>query len=213
MHPSHPSLVQEVGWFDRDRNSSGALTSKLSADALAVKGQFGDTLGLITQNAVTISESPQRGWGPSPMSEGVLEASLICCCAAFSRHCNRAGFCRLHATTAGMLPQQACTCDVPLPTTHMLSHYPPAPVLFSRRLHHRLCEQLADDPSGDWRGASARCGGSHPDPPHPHGSQHRGHRFCRGQPDRIGVVQQHAHHRRFRAGGRGELVWVGMSAC
>jgi hypothetical protein len=38
-----------VGWYDQDRNSSGVLTSKLSSDALAVKGQFGDTMGLLTQ--------------------------------------------------------------------------------------------------------------------------------------------------------------------
>ena len=47
-------LRQEVGWFDDERNSSGVLTSKLSADALAVKGQFGDTMGLLTQNLVTL---------------------------------------------------------------------------------------------------------------------------------------------------------------
>ena len=41
--------TQEVGWFDEDRNSSGVLTSKLSSDALAVKGQFGDTMGMMTQ--------------------------------------------------------------------------------------------------------------------------------------------------------------------
>ena len=42
-------LRQEVGWYDDERNSSGVLTSKLSADALAVKGQLGDAMGLITQ--------------------------------------------------------------------------------------------------------------------------------------------------------------------
>jgi hypothetical protein len=42
-------VMQEVGWYDEDRNSSGVLSSKLSADALAVKGQFGDTMGLLTQ--------------------------------------------------------------------------------------------------------------------------------------------------------------------
>lgn len=35
--------------YDEERNNSGVLTSKLSADALAVKGQFGDTMGMITQ--------------------------------------------------------------------------------------------------------------------------------------------------------------------
>ena len=47
-------LRQEIGWYDDDRNSSGVLTSKLSADALAVKGQFGDTMGMLTQNLVTL---------------------------------------------------------------------------------------------------------------------------------------------------------------
>jgi ATP-binding cassette subfamily B (MDR/TAP) protein 1 len=47
-------LRQDVGWYDDDRNNSGVITSKLSADALAVKGQFGDTMGLITQNMVTL---------------------------------------------------------------------------------------------------------------------------------------------------------------
>ena len=47
-------LRQEVGWYDDERNSSGVLTSKLSADALAVKGQFGDTMGMLTQNVVTL---------------------------------------------------------------------------------------------------------------------------------------------------------------
>jgi len=40
-------LRQEIGWYDDDRNSSGVLASKLSADALAVKGQFGDTMGML----------------------------------------------------------------------------------------------------------------------------------------------------------------------
>lgn len=42
-------MRQEVGWYDEEKNSSGVLTAKLSSDALAVKGQFGDTMGLLTQ--------------------------------------------------------------------------------------------------------------------------------------------------------------------
>lgn len=42
-------VVQEVGWYDEETNNSGVLTSKLSSDAMAVKGQFGDTMGLLTQ--------------------------------------------------------------------------------------------------------------------------------------------------------------------
>lgn len=47
--PAACCRLQEVGWYDEDRNSSGVLASKLSSDALAVKGQFGDTMGLLTQ--------------------------------------------------------------------------------------------------------------------------------------------------------------------
>jgi ATP-binding cassette subfamily B (MDR/TAP) protein 1 len=47
-------LKQEVAYFDRDANSSGALTSKLSSDAMAIRGQFGDTMGLVVQNLVTM---------------------------------------------------------------------------------------------------------------------------------------------------------------
>lgn len=50
-------LRQEIGWYDDERNSSGVLTSKLSSDALAVKGQFGDTMGLVTQVRVCSGES------------------------------------------------------------------------------------------------------------------------------------------------------------
>ncbi|KAI8112886.1 hypothetical protein M9434_004206 [Picochlorum sp. BPE23] len=47
-------LKQEIGWFDDEKNSSGVLTTKLSTDAMAVKGQFGDSMGLLTQNTVTL---------------------------------------------------------------------------------------------------------------------------------------------------------------
>ena len=47
-------LKQEVGFFDKESNSSGALTSRLSSDAMAVRGQFGDTMGLVVQNLTTL---------------------------------------------------------------------------------------------------------------------------------------------------------------
>ena len=47
-------LRQEVGFYDDEKNSSGTLTSKLASDALAVRGQFGDTMGLLVQNVVTL---------------------------------------------------------------------------------------------------------------------------------------------------------------
>ena len=55
--------LQEVGWFDEERNSSGVLTSKLSSDALAIKGQFGDTMGLLTQVGGWESVGRLVGWG------------------------------------------------------------------------------------------------------------------------------------------------------
>ena len=48
-------LRQEVGFFDKESNSSGALTSRLSSDAMAVRGQFGDTMGLVVQNLTTLA--------------------------------------------------------------------------------------------------------------------------------------------------------------
>eukprot|EP00887_Chlorella_sp_A99_P001633 scaffold8.g1633.t1 len=44
----------EVGWFDRDENNSAAIMNRLSSDALAVKGQAADSMGLVTQNICTV---------------------------------------------------------------------------------------------------------------------------------------------------------------
>ena len=41
--------MQEVGFYDQEQNNSGVLTAKLSADAAAVRGQFGDTMGMLLQ--------------------------------------------------------------------------------------------------------------------------------------------------------------------
>eukprot|EP00192_Tetraselmis_astigmatica_P000802 CAMPEP_0117691884 /NCGR_PEP_ID=MMETSP0804-20121206/25998_1 /TAXON_ID=1074897 /ORGANISM="Tetraselmis astigmatica, Strain CCMP880" /LENGTH=1263 /DNA_ID=CAMNT_0005505227 /DNA_START=142 /DNA_END=3933 /DNA_ORIENTATION=+ len=46
-------LKQEVGWFDRDENNSGALTGTLGTDAALVRGAVGDTMGLMVQNLFT----------------------------------------------------------------------------------------------------------------------------------------------------------------
>lgn len=56
-------LRQEVGWYDQEKNSSGVLTSKLSTDALAVKGQFGDTMGLLTQVGPLLLRQQQQAQG------------------------------------------------------------------------------------------------------------------------------------------------------
>ena len=42
-------LRQEVGWFDRDENNSGALTGALGTDASYIRGAVGDTFGLFAQ--------------------------------------------------------------------------------------------------------------------------------------------------------------------
>ena len=34
--------AQEVGWFDREENASGALSSRLSADTSVIRGALGD---------------------------------------------------------------------------------------------------------------------------------------------------------------------------
>ncbi|KAL6754343.1 MDR-like ABC transporter [Haematococcus lacustris] len=45
----------EVGWFDREENSSGVLTTKLGSDASYVRGAVGDTLGLMLQNVLCLA--------------------------------------------------------------------------------------------------------------------------------------------------------------
>ena len=40
-------LRQEIGWFDLDENNLGALITRLSSDAAALKGFTGPTLGAI----------------------------------------------------------------------------------------------------------------------------------------------------------------------
>jgi ATP-binding cassette subfamily B (MDR/TAP) protein 1 len=40
---------QEVGWYDREENSSSAITTRLEADAYSVKGRASDTFGMYAQ--------------------------------------------------------------------------------------------------------------------------------------------------------------------
>lgn len=46
--------LQEVGWFDKPENSSGAIAGRLSTDTLHIRGAVGDRLGLVIQNLVTV---------------------------------------------------------------------------------------------------------------------------------------------------------------
>ncbi|KAI9379359.1 hypothetical protein POPTR_017G085000v4 [Populus trichocarpa] len=50
-------LTFEVGWFDQDENSSGAICSRLTKDADAVRSVVGDRIALVVQtmSAVTIA--------------------------------------------------------------------------------------------------------------------------------------------------------------
>eukprot|EP00249_Psilotum_nudum_P024545 c29214_g2_i1 orf=143-4090(-) len=47
-------LHQEIGWFDKTENSSGAVSARLSTDAAQVRNIVGDALALVVQNLATI---------------------------------------------------------------------------------------------------------------------------------------------------------------
>ena len=47
-------LRQEIGWFDDPANGTGALCSKLSTEAAAVRGATGQRIGIIVQSYSTI---------------------------------------------------------------------------------------------------------------------------------------------------------------
>ncbi|CAN1150210.1 ABC transporter B family member 9 [Linum perenne] len=48
------AVHQEISWFDDPANSSGAVGSRLSTDASAIRSLVGDALGLLAQNTSTI---------------------------------------------------------------------------------------------------------------------------------------------------------------
>ncbi|XP_063889978.1 ATP-dependent translocase ABCB1-like isoform X2 [Scylla paramamosain] len=50
-------LRQEVGWFDEEKNSVGALCSRLSGDAASVQGATGSRIGTIIQALTTLGVS------------------------------------------------------------------------------------------------------------------------------------------------------------
>ena len=45
-------LRQEIGWFDQDRNSSGALTTRLADDAAKIQGATGTRLGTLLESGI-----------------------------------------------------------------------------------------------------------------------------------------------------------------
>ena len=47
-------MRNEISWFDKDENSSGQVSARLSADATTVKGAIGDRISLVAQNATLL---------------------------------------------------------------------------------------------------------------------------------------------------------------
>ncbi len=47
-------LRQEIGWYDDERNSSGALTTRLADDAAKVQGATGSRLGTLLETCVSM---------------------------------------------------------------------------------------------------------------------------------------------------------------
>jgi ATP-binding cassette subfamily B (MDR/TAP) protein 1 len=48
-------LRQEVGFFDRPENSSGAISTRLSADAMAVQQMIGTRLGIVFETVAMLA--------------------------------------------------------------------------------------------------------------------------------------------------------------
>ena len=47
-------ICQEIGWFDIDSHSSGAVSSRLATDAAHLRGALADQVALVCQNLVTV---------------------------------------------------------------------------------------------------------------------------------------------------------------
>lgn len=47
-------VLQDIGWFDKDENTSGALAGRLGTDTAHIRGAVGDQAGVLVQNLVTI---------------------------------------------------------------------------------------------------------------------------------------------------------------
>lgn len=69
-------LRQEIAWFDKAENSSGAIVGRLSADTVAVRGAVGDQMGLILQNLVTVIASYVIAFASSWSMTLVVTATL-----------------------------------------------------------------------------------------------------------------------------------------
>lgn len=47
-------MQQEIGFFDLNENSVGALSSRLQTDASVIRGAVGDSIGVVFQYTATI---------------------------------------------------------------------------------------------------------------------------------------------------------------
>ena len=54
--------LQEMAFFDKSENSSGALVARLGIDTAAIRGAVGDQVGVLCQNLVNLplTSSPPR---------------------------------------------------------------------------------------------------------------------------------------------------------
>lgn len=68
-------LAQEISFFDRPENGSGALVASLGRDTGYVKGAVGDQVGLILQNLTVMTLS----WGIAIYYGWELALVMIAC--------------------------------------------------------------------------------------------------------------------------------------
>lgn len=68
-------LRQDIGWFDEDKNSTGALVSSLSDNPTKIYGLAGITLGGIVQSSTTVIGGAIIGliFGPKLAAVGIGE--------------------------------------------------------------------------------------------------------------------------------------------
>ncbi|RLM78648.1 hypothetical protein C2845_PM12G05290 [Panicum miliaceum] len=67
-------LTFEIGWFDRDENSSGAICSQLAKDANVVRSLVGDRMALVIQTVSAVLIACTMGLAQSESSKLAAEA-------------------------------------------------------------------------------------------------------------------------------------------
>jgi ATP-binding cassette subfamily B (MDR/TAP) protein 1 len=81
-------LRQDIAFFDEDKNSTGALTSKLADQPQKVQGLAGVTLGTIVQSISTIVTGMIIGliYGPKLAAIGTSDFTRVFACSCSSRY-------------------------------------------------------------------------------------------------------------------------------